>query len=439
MTRRPIGGVGAAVLLALATGGRAAIAQAPILVDRIVAVVGTQPILASQLDEEIASAQAQGQQLPTDSAGRAAMRRRILNNLVETELLVQQAERDTSVKVTEQEVQEAVEQTVRNVRNRFASEHEFQSQLKLAAFGGIEEWRRWLTEQQRRQILQQRLIESLRQKGKIKPIPPSDTQMRAYWEENRTADQRRPSTVSFRQIIILPQPDSGARAQALHKADSLLQVLRGGADFADLARRFSDDSVSRDSGGSLGWFRRGTMVKAFEAAAFRLRPGDLSFPVETVFGFHIIQVQRVQPAEVLARHILIIPKISAAQIAAARARADTVRNALARHLSFDSLAQRYGDENAQKLAEAVDITKIAPEYQQMLAKDSGVGIKPVVELGAATARPQFAVIELTARQAEGPLTYEDVRERIRSDLSQQLGVEHYLDQLRRITYIDLRL
>ena len=435
MSRRPFG---AAVLFALATVARAAMAQAPILVDRIVAVVGTQPILASQLDEEIASAQAQGQQLPADSAGRAGMRRRILNNLVETELLVQQAERDTSVKVTEQEVQEAVEQTVRNVRNRFASEQEFQSQLKQAAFGGIEEWRRWLTEQQRRQILQQRLIESLRQKGKIKPIPPSDTQMRAYWEENRT-DQRRPSTVSFRQIIILPQPDSAARARALQKADSLLGLLRAGADFADLARRFSEDSVSRDSGGSLGWFRRGTMVKPFEAAVFRLRPGDLSYPVETVFGFHIIQVQRVQPAEVLARHILIIPKISPAQIAAARARADTVHNDLARHLSFDSLAQRYGDENAQKLAEAVDITKLAPEYQQMLAQDSGVGLKPVVEMGAASARPQFAVIELTARQAEGPLTYEDVRERIRSDLSQQLGVEHYLDQLRRVTYIDLRL
>jgi peptidyl-prolyl cis-trans isomerase SurA len=436
MSRRLLG---TAVLVALAAAPRAARAQAPILVDRIIAVVGTQPILSSQLDEEIASAQAQGQQLPSDSAGRAAVRRRILNNLVETELLVQQAERDTSVKVTEQEVQEAVEQTVKNVRNRFASEQEFQSQLKLAAFGGVEEWRRWLTEQQRRQILQQRLIESLRQKGKIKPIPPSDAQIRTYWEENRTPDQTRPATVSFRQIIVLPQPDSAARNQALTKADSLLKALRAGADFADLARRFSDDSASRDSGGSLGWFRRGTMVKPFEQAVFRLRPGDLSYPVETVFGFHIIQVQRVQPAEVLARHILIAPKISAAQIGVARAQADTVHNALARHQSFDSLAQRYGDENAPKLAEAVDLTKLAPEYQQLLAKDSTVGLKPVVEMSAGSRRPEFAVLEITARQAAGPLTYEDVRERIRSDLSQQLGVEHYLDQLRRITYIDIRL
>lgn len=431
--------VGGALLVALVAAPRVALAQAPVLVDRIVAVVGTQPILWSQLDEEIASAQAQGQTLPSDSAGRIAMRRRILNNLVETELLVQQAERDTSVKVTEQEVQEAVEQTVKNVRNRFASEQEFQSQLKLAAFGGVEEWRRWLTEQQRRQILQQRLIENLRQRGKIKPIPPTDGQMRAYWEENRTADQRRPATASFRQIIVLPRPDSAARAQALNKADSLLEALRKGAEFSEVARRFSDDTATRDSGGSLGWFRRGVMVKNFEAVAFRLRPGDLSLPVETVFGFHIIQVQRVQPAEVLARHILIAPKISEAQIAAARARADTVHDQLARHVSFDSLAARYGDENAPKLAEAVALTQLSPEYQQLLARDSGLGLKPVIELNAASSRPQFAVIEVTNRQGEGPLTYEDVRERIRSDLSQQLGVEHYLDQLRRLTFIDIRL
>lgn len=436
MRRRTLAG---ALFVAVAATPPGARAQGPIMVDRIVAIVGTQPILWSQLDEEIASAQAQGQTLPSDSAGRLAMRRRILNNLVETELLVQQAERDTSVKVTEQEVQEAVEQTVKNVRNRFTSEQEFQNQLKLAAFGGVEEWRRWLTEQQRRQILQQRLIENLRQKGKIKPIPPTDGQMRAYFEENRTPDQRRPATVSFRQIIVLPQPDSAARAKALTTADSLLAALRAGAEFTELARRFSDDTATRDSGGSLGWFRRGVMVKPFEEVAFRMRPGELSQPVETVFGFHIIQVQRVQPAEVLARHILIAPTISAAQIAAARARADTVRDQLARNVSFDSLAARYGDENAPKLAEAVSLKDLAPEYQQMLARDSGPGLKPVIELNAASSRPQFVVLDVTSRQGEGPLTYEDVRERIRGDLSQQLGVEHYLDQLRRVTYIDIRL
>lgn len=414
-------------------------AQAPPTVDRIVAIVGSTPILASQLEEELAQAQASGQTLPQDSASRAALKRRILTTLIETELLVQQAEHDTTVKVSEQEVQDAVEQTVRNVRSRFASEVEFQQQLRLAAFGGVEEWRRWLTENQRREILRTRLLENLRQKEKIKPIQPTEAQMRAYWEENKGQAQHRPANVSFRQIVILPRPDSAARARGLATAESLLVVLRGGADFAEIARRLSADTATRDSGGSLGWFRRGTMVKAFEETAFRLKPGEISDVVETDFGYHIIQVQRVQPAEVLARHILIQPEISPAQVEVARRLADSVRAALARGASFDSLALRYGDENIPKLAEAVALTQLGPEYQSLFAADSTLGLKPVIELGTTTSRPQFVVLEVTARQPEGELSYDDVKDQIRGQLSQDLGVRHYLDRLRRQTYIDVRL
>src|SRR5206468_7387621 len=83
---------------------------------------------------------------------------------VDEELIVQQAERDTTIKVTEQEVQDAVEQTVQNVRKQFTSITEFKAQLRAAGFVSEEEWRRWLADQQRRSILQQRLIEDLKQK-----------------------------------------------------------------------------------------------------------------------------------------------------------------------------------------------------------------------------------------------------------------------------------
>ncbi len=416
-------------------------AQQAMPVDRIVAVVGTQPILASQLEEELAQAQATGQTLPQDSASRAALRRRILSSLVDTELLVQQAEHDTTVKVTEQEVQDAVESTVHNVRSRFASETEFQRQLRLAGFGGSEEWRRWLTESQRRAILAQRLQEQLRQKQIIKPISPTEAQMRAFWEENHGAAEQRPEVVSFRQILILPQPDSAARARGRATAESLLIALRGGTDFATTARAFSADSATRDSGGSLGWFRRGTMVKPFETAAFRLKPGGLSSVVETSFGFHIIQVERVQPAEILARHILIAPVITPAQIEAARTLAESIHATMARTAgaAFDSLARLYSDENVPKLAESVPLTAVAPEYQRLFAADSTPGLKSVLVLGAGTARPQFVVLDVTKRQPAGEITFDDVREQIRSKLAQDLGVQHYIDRLRRQTYIDIRL
>src|SRR5256714_11134976 len=136
-----------------AAQGRAATAHA---VDRVVAVVGTKPILASQVEEQLVLAQSQGAKIPEDSAARDAARRQILSQMVDEELLVQQAERDTTIKVTDQEVQEAVEQTVQNVRKQFSSIPEFQAQLRAAGFVSEEEWRRGRGDPHRRVDLEPR-------------------------------------------------------------------------------------------------------------------------------------------------------------------------------------------------------------------------------------------------------------------------------------------
>jgi len=419
----------------VAAQGRSATARA---VDRVVAVVGTKPILASQVEEQLVLAQSQGAKVPEDSAGRDAARRQILSQMVDEELLVQQAERDTTIKVTDQEVQDAVEQTVQNVRKQFTSITEFQAQLRAAGFVSEEEWRRWLADQQRRSILQQRLIETLKQKGKLRPIPPSDAEMHDFWEANRAQQPKRPAAISFRQIVIVPKPDSAASARALQLAESLVVALRTGANFAEVAKKYSADSASREQGGELGWFRRGLMVKQFEDVAFRLRPGTISDVVPTEFGYHIIQVERAQPAEILARHILIQPTISAAQLAIAKRLADSVHDAFAHGAAFDSLARLYADPNEPKLADALPVSQLPPDYDKIVGTDTVPGLKPVFEVSAGTARPRFVVFELVKRLPEGELSFDEVKDRIRDGLAQQLAVKHYLDLLRRTTYVDVR-
>ena len=431
--------LGARPIAAQGEAGAAA-STGPRLVDRILAIVGSKPILASQIEEQLALAQSQGAKVPEDSAGREAARHQILSQMVDDELMVQQAERDTTIKVTEQEVQDAVEQTVQNVRKQFASIPEFRAQLQAAGFVSEEEWRRWLADQQRRSSLQQRLIEELKGKGKLRPIPPTDPQMHAFWEANKGQQPKRPPAISFRQIVIVPKPDSAARARALQLAESLVVALRHGASFAEVAKKYSGDSASREQGGELGWFRRGLMVKEFEDVAFRLKPGDISPPVETEFGYHIIQVERVQPAEILARHVLIQPQIAPAQIALAKRAADSVHDALAAGggASFDTLARRYSDPNEPKLADGLPVAQLPPDYAKAVGADTVPSLKPVFVAGAATPRPRFVVFELLKRVPEGELTFDDVKDRIREGLSQQLAVKHYLEILRRTTYVDVR-
>ena len=82
----------------------------------------------------------------------------------------------------------------------------------------------------------------------------------------------------------------GQKAEARSKAQSLLRKVRGGADFATVARAESQDPGTAQNGGDLGFFAKGRMTPAFEAAAFKLKAGEISGVVETPFGFHIIRV-----------------------------------------------------------------------------------------------------------------------------------------------------
>jgi len=105
-----------ALVLAAGVASGQSVTTPPQFIDRVVAVVGSTPILASQVEEQFIMARSQGGKVPEDSAGRLAVRRQILENMVDEELLVQQAQRDTSIRLTEQEIQDQVEKTVQENR-----------------------------------------------------------------------------------------------------------------------------------------------------------------------------------------------------------------------------------------------------------------------------------------------------------------------------------
>jgi len=406
-------------------------------VDRVLAIVGNRPILASQVEEEMFSRESQGGKLPTSPEGVEALRQQIVSSIIDEELLVQQAQRDTAIKVTDEEIASGVEEQVRKVRGNFTSEVDYRAELQKAGFQTPEEYRRWLSDQQRRAAFQNRLVEKLRGEGKLKEVSPTEKEMKQFFDEQRASLGTRPATLSFRQIVVSPKPSPKAKARTRAQADSIVLELRRGADFATAARRFSQDPGSKEQGGSLNWFRRGVMVPEFERVAFGLKPGVVSDPVESPFGFHIIQVERAQPAEVQARHILLVPEIDSVHVDSARATAEAVRKALEAGAPFDSLQRRYHDPSAEREAESVPITKLPENYAKVIgAADSGT-VVPLFTLPA-NGREQFVVLQVTGRRPEGDVKYEDVRDRIREQLGQQLAIRRYLDRLRKATYVEIR-
>jgi peptidyl-prolyl cis-trans isomerase SurA len=414
-------------------------AQLPDTVDRIVAVVGNTVILRSQLDEELFSRFPQGRNLPTDPAQLAGLRAQILQELVDLELLYQRATGDTTVKVTEEQVRTAVDEQLRNVRQQYPSDQAYRDDLRTTGFQTPEEYRRWLTDRQRRQLTTNTLLEQLRAKGTIKPVIPTEAEMRAFYEAQR-GTQTRPGTITFRQVVIAPKPTAEARQRARAQADSILAELRRGADFATAARRFSQDPGSREQGGSLGWFRRGTMHPAFEQVAFGMRPGFISDPVETPFGFHLIQVERVQPAEVSARHILISPEIRPEDADSARALAERIRAALVAGASLDSIQRLHHDAIEEREVRDFPVDRMLPTYTTALNGVPDRSYAPVFSLPAPgePLRSKWAVVYVEGRRDAGEYRYEDVRDTIRGRLGDQIALRRYLDSLRNATYVEIR-
>ncbi len=430
--------VGAALVAALALHAVPSAAQGQgESVDRVVAVVGNSPILESQLQEEMFGRQQGGLTLPTDPVALAALRDQVLSDLIDQELVVQLASRDTTIVVTDQDVADAVENRYREVRRSFTTEPDFRRELQQAGFGTPEEYRRWLTDQQRRRILQNKYFETARARDQLKPVTPTERELRDYFDRATDKGQR-PAAVAFRQLVVTPRPSAAAKAAARALADSIATALRAGGDFAVAARRFSMDAGSAVQGGDLGWFRRGQMVRAFDAVAFALRPGVISDPVESPFGFHVIQVQRVQPTEVNARHILIMPPVSQAEADSARALAERLHALVVAGASMDSLQREYSDPEEERTFDLIPIDQLPPSYAPVLQADSGQ-VTTVFRLDAAdTLRSKWAFARVTQKRAAGPLRFEDVRDQLRARVGQDLALKRYMLHLRRLAYVDIR-
>ncbi len=266
-------------------------------------------------------------------------------------------------------------------------------------------------------------------------------EVEAYYEKNKSAYSR-PERVHARHILILAAQDADKATDDAAKAkiDEIAAQIKGGKDFAETAKAFSQDGSAQD-GGDLGWFERGRMVPEFEQAAFALKPGEVSDPVRSPFGWHLIKLEEKAAADIIPlaevqddiRHTLAVEK--------ARARVqnvlDSVLMATIGGQSLDEAAAKEGLEARQTgLQDAQELTQelqLKPaEVQTILASPEGKTLETAFSIGDG-----YLLAHVVKSEPARTKAFDEVRDEIATQLqgekAQQLASEAATEALKTIT------
>jgi len=261
------------------------------VVEKIVAVVGNDIILQSEVEERAAPMMADIAAIsnPAQRAARAsAMRRQILERMVDEQLLVQEAA-DLKVSISSEEVDRSIEQIKKDYNIDDAQlREELQKQgMTLAAY----------RQNTKREILKYRII-NIAVGSKVSV---SDADVQGYYERHMQAANIQVHASHI--FLSIPEGADAAAAQEREKqAKTLLTRAQSGEDFSRLAREYSEDPATRAEGGDLGWFGKDILPKPIEELVFSMKVDEVRGPVRADRGFHVIKLlgRRAQDPKPLA-------------------------------------------------------------------------------------------------------------------------------------------
>ncbi|MBI5474322.1 MAG: peptidylprolyl isomerase [Ignavibacteriae bacterium] len=299
--------------------------------DRIVAVVGDEMILESELNAQVQFF-VMSNRLDPKAAG---VRDQVLQQMINEKLIVEKAIED-SVVVSEDEVTQQLDQVIQQRITQAGSEAKLEEMYGMP----ITRIKREFRDEMKKNLLAQRL-----QQQRFGSTQISRKEVEEFFATYKDSLGEVPEEVELAHIFIKPKFDPVAKAQARAKMQLLIDSIKAGVKFEDLAMRHSQDPGSAAQGGDLGFVRRGLFVKEFETAVFSLKEGELSGIVETDFGVHLIQLLERRGDAVHARHILLRVERTEAGDDSVKALLSSLKQRALAGENFAELARKYSEQN----------------------------------------------------------------------------------------------
>lgn len=349
-------------------------------VDGVIAVVGDFIVLDSDIDMMFRELQAQN--VPIKEVTRCEL----LGKLMEDKLYAHHAIQD-SIIVSDAEVNETMNKQIDYFVEKLGSEQQMVTYFKKKS---IDAFRTELSEM----IKNQKLTEQM-QKKIIEGVQITPEEVKQYFSAFKKEDL--PifgAEMEVAQIVIKPLISQAEKQKVIDKLKALKKEIQDGSSFYSKAVLYSEDRASGASGGFMKMNRKSQFVKEFKEAAFSLAEGEISDPIETEFGFHLIYVEKIRGQELDVRHILMSPKVTPEALQKAKEKAEMIRTKIVNgEISFADAARSESDEketrnngglliNPKTFNNRFELTKLPPEIYNNISdlKDKEVS-KPIRDVG----------------------------------------------------------
>ena len=371
-----------------------------IKLDGIAAVIGDYVILESDIDKTLIDLKTQG--ASTEDITRCGL----LGKLMEDRLYAHQAVQD-SLLVSDDQVNS---QSDRQIQQLVAQVGSMEKVLKFYKKPDVETFRTELFEINKLRMLSEKMQSKI-----VEEIEVTPEEVRQFF--NRIPEDERPvfgAELEIAQIVKQPKAPEEEKQRIIERLKQIKQdVEENDASFKVKAILYTRDDASRANGGFYSMTRETPFVKEFKDVAFSLQEGEISEPFESMFGYHIIFIEKIRGQEVDLRHILLIPEVPQSAMDKAVKELDTIRQqVLDGKYTFAEAALNFSDEKETKFDGGLlrnpinfdsrfELTKMDPKlYNQVRNLKDGEISKPIKEDDPRGGPPKFKIMKISNRYDE---------------------------------------
>lgn len=303
------------------------------LIDGIAVVVGDEIILESDIEDQANYAKQQG--------ATVADKCEFVESIISNKLLIFEAKRDTLIENRSAAIKDNANQKYTQILGQFPDE---KTMLTTYKFRTSYEMKNAIEKIDADNYYGQMKYGRITEKADVTPNEVTD-----FFNEFKTQLPEVKDEVTLSHISMFPKLTDAHKDEIIARLNKIKQDILGGETFESQARIYSDDPGSASNGGLYTNISRGKMVKPFEAAALNLQEGEISDPVESDFGYHIIQLVKRSGKQYDARHILLKAEPNDAEIASAKKELDSIKTLIsAGNLTFKEASFRFSDDKKTK-------------------------------------------------------------------------------------------